>query len=124
LTRLAARLVEVAELPRLMMRLAESCISEADGAHAPAGELGRQRSGRGLAQIEAARGRLVHGVEIDEGVVRRYAVLAPTEWNFHAHGGAAHGLADIASRGRDARDIADLFVATVDPCVGYELRVH
>jgi coenzyme F420-reducing hydrogenase alpha subunit len=77
-----------------------------------------------LAQVEAARGRLVHGVEIEDGIVRRYAILAPTEWNFHSDGGAALGLADIAGRERDAREIADLFVTTVDPCVGYELRVH
>ena len=119
---LAARVIEVAELPGVMRRVAESCADGVDLASAT--PLSRQRYGRGLAQVEAARGRLVHGVEIEDGIVRRYAVLAPTEWNFHADGGAALGLAEIASHERDAREIADLFVTTVDPCVGYELRVH
>ncbi len=74
--------------------------------------------------MEAARGRLVHGVEIEDDIVRRYAILAPTEWNFHWHGAAAHGLADIAGRGSDVRALADLFVTAVDPCVGYELKVN
>jgi coenzyme F420-reducing hydrogenase alpha subunit len=123
LARIAARLIEVAELPGIMRRIAESCSDVADGPPAAPAEP-QQRSGRGLAQVEAARGRLVHGVEIEDGIVRRYAILAPTEWNFHSDGGAALGLADIAGRERDAREIADLFVTTVDPCVGYELRVH
>lgn len=127
LTRIAARLVEIVELPRIMTGLVE----ELSAASTPAADADENetsqrtpRSGRGLAQVEAARGRLVHGVEIEDDIVRRYAILAPTEWNFHWHGAAAHGLADIAGRGSDVRALADLFVTAVDPCVGYELKVN
>lgn len=123
LARIAARLVEIAALPSLMRSVAEGCSHEEGRANETAAATQRARSGRGLAQVEAARGRLVHGVEIEADLVRRYAILAPTEWNFHAEGGAAQGLADIATRRREAREIGDLFVTTVDPCVAYDLRV-
>ena len=81
--------------------------------------------GIGVAQIEAARGRLVHAVEMAGDTVRRYRILAPTEWNFHPEGAAAHGLAKIAASGAgDCADLARLFVTAVDPCVGVDVRVH
>lgn len=116
LARLVSRLVEIAEIPRAM-----SEIIEAQDIAQPAGG---ETEGRGVAHVEAARGRLVHGVEIADEVVRHYTILAPTEWNFHAAGGAARGLADIAGREGDVHALADLFVSSVDPCVGYQLRVH
>jgi uptake hydrogenase large subunit len=121
LARLAGLLVEIAELPRIMSEIVENCAVENE----PEGrDDGRPMPGRGLAHVEAARGRLVHGVEIEDNIVRRYAILAPTEWNFHGEGGAVRGLAHIAGRAENVREIADLFVTAVDPCVGYELRVH
>jgi coenzyme F420-reducing hydrogenase alpha subunit len=81
--------------------------------------------GAGVAQIEAARGRLVHAVRMDAGRVGAYRILAPTEWNFHPRGAAARGLERIArSACEDAGALARLFVTAVDPCVGYEVRVH
>jgi coenzyme F420-reducing hydrogenase alpha subunit len=125
LTRIAARLVEIADLPQQMTTLAEHSAalrSNAPETARPASA--KTGSGRGLAQVEAARGRLAHGVEIEDNIVRRYAILAPTEWNFHGGGAAVRGLADIAGRNGDVRALADLFITAVDPCVGYELKVH
>jgi coenzyme F420-reducing hydrogenase alpha subunit len=74
--------------------------------------------GTGLAQIEAARGRLVHAVRLDARKTGAYRILAPTEWNFHPHGAAAQGLAEIARHGgADQERLARLFVMAVDPCV-------
>jgi coenzyme F420-reducing hydrogenase alpha subunit len=118
LVRLAARLVEIGDLPHAMATMA-------DGSETFEGSRAESRTaGRGLAQVETARGRLVHGVEIKDGIVRRYAILAPTEWNFHVDGCAAQGLADIAGRQADPRQLAELFVIAVDPCVGFEVRVN
>lgn len=123
LTRIAARIAEIGAAPRAMTHVIEHC-RERENAKGP---VPASASGaipaRAVAQIEAARGRLVHGVEIERDVVRRYAILAPTEWNFHARGSAARGLGEIAGRPHERRQIADLFITAVDPCVGYELRV-
>ncbi|MFZ1573767.1 MAG: nickel-dependent hydrogenase large subunit, partial [Chromatiaceae bacterium] len=80
--------------------------------------------GVGLAQVQAARGLLVHRVAIQAGRVADYRILAPTEWNFHPQGAAALGLATLP----DADDetlhrIGGLFVTALDPCVAYDLRI-
>ncbi len=82
--------------------------------------------GVGVAQIEAARGRLIHAVEMEAGKVARYRILAPTEWNFHPSGAVAQGLARIAaSEKREAcASLAKLLAISADPCVGAEVRVR
>ncbi len=120
LARLTACLIELAEIPERMLSLTDSLAKEDGKAQAPA----RQHdNGTGLGFAEAARGRLVHAAGIADGVVRRYRILAPTEWNFHPGGAAAQGLAGIAAGAPERREaLARLFITAVDPCVGYELR--
>lgn len=119
--RLIARLVELAGLPGRMTAVIAASgagIGGADVASAGAG-------GIGIARSEAARGQLIHGVEVEDGLVKRYLILAPTEWNFHPRGAAAQALALIAGSGRrDARNLADLMITAFDPCVEYNLAVH
>jgi coenzyme F420-reducing hydrogenase alpha subunit len=118
--RLVARLVELAALPdRIAVLIDAMATDERDGAAEACGD------GIGIARSEAARGRLIHGVEIHNGVVERYVIVAPTEWNFHPTGAAARALASIAGSGRsDARELADLMITAFDPCVEYSLTVH
>ena len=118
LTRLAARLVEVARLPGEMHAL---LAPDEPAGQAAEGTLG---GGRGLAQVEAARGRLAHGVVVEGDRVADYRILAPTEWNFHPEGGVAQSLAGLdGSDDNGLRERAGLLIEAVDPCVGYELVV-
>ncbi|MCK9532252.1 MAG: nickel-dependent hydrogenase large subunit [Gammaproteobacteria bacterium] len=119
LTRLVARLVELEDIPkrlerdRLALEWDEAC---GDSAAPVAG-------GNGLAQVEAARGRLIHYVEIARGAVRRFRILAPTEWNFHPAGVAAQGLLTLCGDDEAVlRRQAALWINAVDPCVGFHLR--
>lgn len=117
--RLVARLVEVAGLPGAIVALAT-------GAAAPCPAVGTLEQGTGVAEVEAARGRLVHAVRIEAGVIERYAILAPTEWNFHPAGAAARALAELAppcDTAPEARQVADLVVTAFDPCVTCNLSV-
>ncbi|MGB9116086.1 MAG: nickel-dependent hydrogenase large subunit [Bradyrhizobium sp.] len=119
--RLAARLVELAGLPDRMTALIEAANTGSEGGEA----VDACGDGVGIARSEAARGRLIHGVEIQHGLVERYLIVAPTEWNFHPEGAAARALALIAGSGRsDARGLADLMITAFDPCVEYSLAVH
>jgi len=77
--------------------------------------------GDGIAQIEAARGRLVHRLRLRDGRVEDIRILAPTEWNFHPAGALARGLATLPV-GDDLPRLARLLVDAVDPCV--ECRVE
>jgi hypothetical protein len=78
--------------------------------------------GVGRALVETARGLLMHEVELDGERIANYVIVAPTEWNFHPQGPLAAWLA-----GSDATDLAALqarvalAVATLDPCVRWEL---
>jgi AcrR family transcriptional regulator len=122
LTRLAAQLLEVAQIASGTRYSTELGLAER-----PQGVVesmdSRLGPGVGLAQVPAARGLLVHRVEVRDGRVADYRILAPTEWNFHPQGVVAAGLDAIASRvqGTELEPLARLFVAAVDPCVDFDL---
>jgi coenzyme F420-reducing hydrogenase alpha subunit len=130
LPRLAAQLVELAsilsELPARLTAM-DSRLDSAVEAGQPmpdpvmASTLPR---GVGLAQVQAARGLLVHRVHVEAERVASYRILAPTEWNFHPHGAAALGLATLPDAD-DAtlRRLAGLFITALDPCVAYDLSI-
>ncbi len=121
---LVARLVAcLSELSRIPARLFDILDTLDEGTQLE--ELPLRDNGVGVGQVEAARGRLVHAVEMADDKVRCYRILAPTEWNFHPDGAAARGLAHIAERGGEhCADHARLFVTAVDPCVGADVKVH
>jgi Ni,Fe-hydrogenase I large subunit len=80
--------------------------------------------GTGLGWAETARGLLVHAVEVAAGMVRRYRIVAPTEWNFHPRGALAVGLAGVTATGEDElRRLVHLAVESLDPCVAYRVEV-
>jgi uptake hydrogenase large subunit len=113
--RVLARLVELAQLARHL-----------------AGEPTGQRwvdgmpveRGLGAAWVETARGLLTHVVATRENVVRRYWILAPTEWNFHPEGPFARGLEGVEARDRaDLETKIRLHALALDPCVGYQVDI-
>jgi Ni,Fe-hydrogenase I large subunit len=128
ITRWVARLVELANIPQQLRDMLQQL---SDNSTPPADNVINIRSGKntrlGLAQIEAARGRLIHHVEIDNGIISKYQILAPTEWNFHPQGLVAKSLSSIASSNNNKEELeklAHLVINAIDPCVGYQLRVH
>ncbi len=133
LPRLTAQLVELSsllvELPRRLVALTEADPSaEVVPAHAEplAGRhAGAAPSpGTGLAQVQAARGLLVHRLTVEQGRLTDYRILAPTEWNFHPLGAAALGLATLpAADEATLRRLAGLFITALDPCVAYDISI-
>ncbi|CAA7614302.1 nickel-dependent hydrogenase large subunit [Magnetospirillum sp. UT-4] len=115
LPRLAARLADAASALREMATLVQ------DLAETPPSPI-RPAQGSGLGVVEAARGLLAHRIELEDGLVSRYQILAPTEWNFHPGGALARGLAGaIADDRLEAR--ARLLVHALDPCVACTVAV-
>jgi hypothetical protein len=120
LTRLVARLLELASMPDYLTQLLQTVT-------AASGDVGSTpppaASGRGMGMVEAARGRLVHRARVSGDTVEGYQILAPTEWNFHPSGLVAEGLLGLAC-GHEAqmREQASLFISAVDPCVGYSFE--
>lgn len=76
----------------------------------------------GLARVETARGVLIHHVRMENDAIAEYAIVAPTEWNFHPHGtfvreaGCIAGADDVTVL-RKAQGLA----LSLDPCVAYEV---
>lgn len=122
LARLVARLVELARIPA---QLRSGAVQLQRGADTAAVRREPTGYGIGMGQVEAARGRLIHYVETEGSTVRRYHILAPTEWNFHRAGVVAQGLRTLPATDQDGlRQQAALWINAIDPCVGYALRIH
>ena len=82
--------------------------------------------GEGFAALDSARGRLYHRVRLDwAGRIVEYAIVAPTEWNFHPDGPFVQLLrgAWIGS-GAAARRRVERLAFVFDPCVGIEAKVR
>lgn len=77
--------------------------------------------------IEAARGRLVHNVQLDnDNKVLDYQIIAPTEINFSADGVVSNGLKALMQSIRSDEALkyyADLWIKAVDPCVSYRCEI-
>ena len=115
LTRAVARLAELAGLLKDMSPVTVQTQTSAQ----------HDAKRTGLAQVEAARGRLIHSLRVDGGRVARYAILAPTDWNFHPEGVAVKALEGLDVQDTEAlREAANMVMNLIDPCVAYELRLH
>lgn len=123
LTRAVARINELVELVSLIEKDATGLCSGIDEV-ATADSTGKG-DGQGLATVEAARGRLIHWMKLKSDRIVDYAILAPTEWNFHPQGVAVSGLIGMtADDEKIFNKQAALWINAIDPCVGYELRIH
>ncbi len=114
LARHVARLVELAAIPDEILMLLD-------------GQRDVRRLSakvQGIGMVETARGRLFHSVQMREGKITDYRILAPTEWNFHPAGSAAKSLRTLACAGdSEWKQQAQMLVAAIDPCVDFEVRV-
>lgn len=94
-------------------------------AYDPPEESFRPSSGNGMGWAEAARGRLVHSTQVEGDHVRRYRILAPTDWNFHPQGVMRAALETV--RGCSAAEAPGMvrwIVAALDPCVACHVTVR
>jgi coenzyme F420-reducing hydrogenase alpha subunit len=117
-TRMSARLAELA----LLVRTLDACAPGRE--RRPWHAAFTPEAGEGISAVQTARGLLLHRALVSEGRIAAYQIVAPTEWNFHPDGAAAHALAtlradDAAMLARRAR----LAVQALDPCVAFEIRV-
>lgn len=113
LSRFVALMMEVAEILSQLTPFADTTPTIASSYSA---------DGVGLAQVQAARGLLIHRVELQQGKIADYRIVAPTEWNCQPHGILALGLSQLqASDENILRQQAQWLLHAIDPCVPYEL---
>jgi coenzyme F420-reducing hydrogenase alpha subunit len=81
--------------------------------------------GEGAAVGEMARGLLVHAARLEGGRIADYAIVAPTEWNFHPQGALHRELEGRPVRNAgEARRALSFAAATLDPCVALDARLE
>lgn len=76
--------------------------------------------GRSVSALETARGVLVHYVWLEQGHIRRYRIIAPTDWNFHPLGVLRQALIGC---GEDCRTQARAWLTALDPCLECRMEV-
>ena len=117
--RISARLLEIALIPSRLRQLLAQIKSKTD-----ISLMSASNEGIGLAQVHAARGLLIHRLELHQGRVRDYCIVAPTEWNFHPEGVVVQGLKQLQTENsNDLQRQAELLINAVDPCVQYALHL-
>lgn len=78
----------------------------------------------GLGKVQAARGLLIHRVELWQGRIKDYCIVAPTEWNFHPQGVVAQSLKSLQANDSELlRQQAERLINSIDPCVYYDLTL-
>ena len=119
LVRILARLLEVSQVLANLRQLSNA-INE-DFCVTINKEFGRDI---GLGKVQAARGLLMHRVELWQGRIKDYCIVAPTEWNFHPQGVVAQSLKSLqADDSKPLRQQAELLINSIDPCVQYDLTL-
>ncbi len=119
LVRILARLLEVTQVLPNLRRLSNA-INE-DFCVTISTEFGQNI---GLGKVQAARGLLIHRVELWQGRIKDYCIIAPTEWNFHPQGVVAQSLKSLqANDSESLRQQAERLINSIDPCVQYDLTL-
>ena len=111
-------------LVRLLARLCD-VVEMANGSAAPRLDAVSPTAGVGIAVVRTARGLLMHHANLAANKVAEYAIVAPTEWNFHPAGAFAQDLRGLAETDKERlQQLAHIEVLSLDPCVAYEIEVQ
>jgi len=73
-------------------------------------------SGNGIAYVEAARGSLIHGVELQNGIIKDYSIITPTQWNLGCGSRENMGIAQNAMVGLKNIQEAKMVFKSFDVC--------
>jgi hydrogenase large subunit len=73
-------------------------------------------SGKGVGAVEAARGSLVHKVEVEKGIIKSYEIITPTQWNLSNGTKASLATAQKAMIGSTSRSEAEFVFKSFDVC--------
>jgi hypothetical protein len=77
-----------------------------------------------VVEVQAARGKLIHSLTIQDDQVKAYRILSPTQWNFHPQGILKQMIQALSfSNKQDLVNKITLLVNAIDPCVGYKIKV-
>jgi hydrogenase large subunit len=70
----------------------------------------------GVGSVEASRGTLVHEVSIKDGLIDRYSIITPTQWNLVGSQNGKDGVAQKALIGLKDNSLAEAIFKSFDLC--------
>jgi hydrogenase large subunit len=73
-------------------------------------------SASGVGAVEAARGSLIHKVELEKGVIKEYEIITPTQWNLSNGTKDSLGVSQKAMIGLDDIATAEFIFKSFDVC--------
>jgi len=115
LSRILARVCEISQL----LHHSKKLLSELDLSEAsyikPSVEISKI-SATGFASVEAARGSLIHKVELENGTIKNYEIITPTQWNLSGGTKENPGVSQKAMIGLKDIAIAELVFKSFDVC--------
>jgi uptake hydrogenase large subunit len=89
-----------------------------------------ERDGKGFGCTEAARGALAHWIEIENGLIKNYQVMAPTTWNVGPNDDRGNpGPIEAALEGTEIEDAHDpvevgMVARSFDSCLVCTVHAH
>jgi len=79
--------------------------------------------GVGYGWALSARGWLLHRVVLAEEKIRKWQILAPTDWNFQGTGVLHQRLLGVEVPGHWLESLVNDLILSVDPCVSFEVSI-
>jgi len=115
LTRIIARVCEIPQLLNHSKNLIQELDLSQNSYIQPSMDITKINA-KGTSAVEAARGSLIHKVELENGIIKKYDIITPTQWNLS--NGTKENLATSqkAMIGLDDTNIAELVFKSFDVC--------
>ncbi|MBM4776987.1 MAG: hypothetical protein GQE15_04720, partial [Archangiaceae bacterium] len=117
---------------RLVARYVETCAA-AEALHHFAQNLqtrprtasNAKARGQGFGVAATSRGPVLHAVDIEQGQIVAWRVVAPTEWTFHPEGAVREALLGLTAPDVHLAALwARWVVSTLDPCVEFSVLLR
>jgi len=114
-SRIVARVCEIPQLLHHSLELLKQIDTNKEFYKEPKEDISKITS-HGVGLVEAARGSLIHKVELENGVIKNYEIITPTQWNLSNGTPKNLGVAQKAMVRLESVEMAEIVFKTFDIC--------
>ena len=114
-SRIVARVFEIPQLLEHTKKLIEKINLNEPSYIKPNIDINKITSS-GNSAVEAARGSLIHKVNIEKGIIKKYDIITPTQWNLSNGTRQEQGVSQLAMVGLKDEKIAEIIFKSFDVC--------
>ncbi|NPA60566.1 MAG: hydrogenase [Epsilonproteobacteria bacterium] len=114
-SRILARVCEIPQLLKHSKKLLDAIELDESSYIEPNMDISKVTA-TGIGVVEAARGSLIHKVELENGIIKNYEIITPTQWNLSNGTAEKLGVSQKAMIGQKDTKIAELIFKSFDVC--------